>query len=305
VTRTPLPAAASLAALLCGLGTASYAQQAGSRDRLFVSANWLSNHLNDSDLVLLQVGPAESYQKAHIAGARYIDLMAVSDPNSHKEGSLILELPTVRALTDSLSARGVTNDSRIVVYWSDDWVTPTARVVFTLDWAGLGDHTAVLDGGLDAWNKAGKSLTAEAPPPARRGRLTLHPQRDMVVSAAWVEQHETAKGYRVVDARARAFYDGVRDDRGKQGHIPGAGSLPWVDLYEEHGELKPVAELRRQFAAAGVERGDTVVAYCHIGQYATADLLAARSLGYPVKLYDGAFQDWAQRNLPVETPPRE
>jgi thiosulfate/3-mercaptopyruvate sulfurtransferase len=43
-----------------------------------------------------------------------------------------------------------------------------------------------------------------------------------------------------------------------------------------------------------------VVAYCHIGQYATMALFAARTLGYEVKLYDGAFQDWAQRDLPVE-----
>ena len=46
--------------------------------------------------------------------------------------------------------------------------------------------------------------------------------------------------------------------------------------------------------------GDTIVGYCHIGQQATAMLFGARLLGYDVRLYDGSFQDWAQRNLPVE-----
>ena len=48
-------------------------------------------------------------------------------------------------------------------------------------------------------------------------------------------------------------------------------------------------------------RGDTVVAYCHIGQYATMVLLAAHTLGHDIRLYDGAFQDWAVRDLPVST----
>jgi thiosulfate/3-mercaptopyruvate sulfurtransferase len=308
VTRSVVLRAASLALLLCSGTAAAGAQPSASgpspRDRLFVTPQWLARHLHDSNLVLLQVGPAESYQKAHVPGARYINLRTVSDPASHQEGSLTLELPTVQALTDSLAARGVGNASQIVVYFSDEWVTPAARVVFTLDWAGLGDRTVVLDGGLDAWRQAGQPVSAAAPPPVERGALTLHPQADMVVSADWVQHHVSGPGYRVVDARARAFYDGVRDDRGKEGHIPGAASLPWSDLYEEHGALKPAAELQQAFATAGVKPGDTVVAYCHIGQYATADLLAARSLGYRVKLYDGAFQDWAQKNLPVEATPK-
>jgi thiosulfate/3-mercaptopyruvate sulfurtransferase len=47
------------------------------------------------------------------------------------------------------------------------------------------------------------------------------------------------------------------------------------------------------FERAGIKPGDTVVAYCHVGQQATLVLLAARLLGHPVVLYDGAFQDWA------------
>jgi thiosulfate/3-mercaptopyruvate sulfurtransferase len=47
------------------------------------------------------------------------------------------------------------------------------------------------------------------------------------------------------------------------------------------------------FARAGVKPGETIVAYCHVGQQATAVLFAARLLGHPVVLYDAAFQDWA------------
>ena len=45
-----------------------------------------------------------------------------------------------------------------------------------------------------------------------------------------------------------------------------------------------------------IHAGDTIVAYCHVGQQATAVVFAARLLDLPVVLYDGAFQDWATRN---------
>jgi thiosulfate/3-mercaptopyruvate sulfurtransferase len=54
------------------------------------------------------------------------------------------------------------------------------------------------------------------------------------------------------------------------------------------------------FADAGVAPGDTVVAYCHIGQQATALLFAARIAGHPVKLYDGSFTEWEEKKLPIE-----
>src|SRR3712207_9545320 len=63
----------------------------------------------------------------------------------------------------------------------------------------------------------------------------------------------------------------------------------------------PRGRLAKLFRDAGVAPGDTVVTYCHIGQQATAVLLAARLLGHPVRLYDGSFEDWARRGLPTET----
>jgi thiosulfate/3-mercaptopyruvate sulfurtransferase len=104
----------------------------------------------------------------------------------------------------------------------------------------------------------------------------------------------------LVDARAQVVFDGVREDRGKAGHIPGAGSTPYGEFVDDELMFKSATEIQSIFEAAGVKRGDTVVAYCHIGQYATLAMFAARTLGYEVKLYDGAFQDWAARDLPVE-----
>ena len=114
------------------------------RKSMVVSTDWLANHLNDKSLVLLQVGDKKEYDAAHIPGAQYIQTSDISTPRGK---GLILELPPVDQLKATFEKFGVTDKSRIVVYFGKDWVTPTSRVYFTLDYLGLGDRTSILDGG--------------------------------------------------------------------------------------------------------------------------------------------------------------
>ena len=41
----------------------------------------------------------------------------------------------------------------MIVYYGNDWVTPSTRVIFTLDYAGLGNQSSLLDGGMQAMEK--------------------------------------------------------------------------------------------------------------------------------------------------------
>ncbi len=268
-------------------------------DSPLVSANWLAEHLDDSKLVLLHVGSQKTYAKGHILGAQHVNTHAdLSDPSSHSGDSLILELPAVDQLEAKLESLGISNDSEIVIYWSDDQITHATRALFTLNWAGLANNTRLLDGGLNAWKQSAYSLSTEPSTPTA-GELSLMPHPELVVDADWVRQNSSAQGIALVDGRSRAHFDGIAKDRNQSGHIPNAGSTPWAELVDSDLHLKDSDALRTVFSAAGVEPDDTVVAYCHIGQYATLVMLAARTLGHEVKLYDGAFQDWSARGLPV------
>jgi len=89
----------------------------------------------------------------------------------------------------------------------------------------------------------------------------------------------------------------------KTGHIEGAVNVPFSEITNGASQFKTVDELRALFTAAGVKPGDTVVAYCHIGQQATATIFGARLLGFPVLLYDGSFEEWSRLpNAPVTNP---
>jgi len=275
-------------------------QRAG-RGQLIVSTEWLAHHLKDDSLVLLQVGTKDEFTAAHIPGAQFIQLADISTPRGQ---GLALELPEVSQLQTTFEKLGVMDKSRIIVYFSKDWVTPTTRVFFTLDYLGLGERTSILDGGLPAWLAEKRPVTTEEAIP-RMGHITPRPNKQLVVDAAWVKNNLNKPGVMILDARASKFYTG--EDAGRMprgGHIPGAKNIPFETVVEESNKFKSVESLRQLFNSAGIKNGDSVATYCHIGQQASLLYFVARYLGYDAHLYDGSFEDWSQRTeLPVEKSP--
>ena len=279
------------------LGRPAAAQTAAP---LLVDVDWLSEHASDRGLVILHVGSAAGYQAQHIPGARLIAEDDVAKPHDMAKGDLMLELPAAADLRTTFAARGISDDSRIIVYFGKDGpVQSTTRIILTLDYLGLGDRTSLLNGGLAAWLRAGKPVTTEVPR-VTPGVLTARATKPVVVDAEFVKSLASRPNHRLVDARAPVFYSGVSPTYNKSGHIPGAINIPFTDVTDTDQKIDR-ARLAEVFRRAGVQPGDTVVAYCHIGQQATAVVFAARLLGHPVVLYDGAFQDWATANRgPVE-----
>jgi thiosulfate/3-mercaptopyruvate sulfurtransferase len=299
-------AGAALSCVVVAAPSASPAQMyAPPSAPVTVSTAWLAAHLKDPNLVLLHVGNRKEYDAGHIPGARYVTLddISVSNHDHDQDKGLMLEMPQADSLRAQLEALGISNDSRVIVYYGNDWVSPATRVIFTLDYAGLGASSALLDGGMPAWKAEKRAITAD-PPKKPAGQLAALRVKPIVVDAAWVKNRIGTPNFHLIDGRAAVFYDGVESGGPRKGHIAGAKSLPYTEIADDNLRLRSPEELRALFARAGVAPGDTVVAYCHIGQQATAVLFAARSIGHPVLLYDGSYQDWSRRgaDYPVEDP---
>ena len=293
-----------LVALAVLAAAAGRANAAPARDALLVSADWLAAHLSDTNLVLLHVGPRNTYDAGHIAGARLVDYgdLATDDPAT---GNNLQMLPA-DVLRDKLAALGISDTSHVVVYFANDWVSPATRVIFTLDYAGL-KQVSLLDGGVGAWTRAGRALTTDVAA-TKRGTLAPLKPKPIVVDAAFVKAHLHTPGFAIVDGRNASFYDGVQTGGGPEhphrtGHIAGAHSVPFNSISDRTQMVKPADDLSALFTNAGVKPGDTIIGYCHLGQQATAVLFAARTLGYTVLLYDGSFEDWSRHaDYPVENP---
>lgn len=282
--------------LFVALFASATAAQAATREQLVVTPAWLTSHAADKDLVILHVGTQDGYNAGHIPGAHLVDskLLQVSSPD------LKVEVPPADLLHKQMEGLGISDNSHVIVYNESGEFQRATRVLFTLDVAGFGDHSSLLDGGLAEWKKTGHATGTEAAPTAA-GHLASLKMQPKVVDASFVQSHATAPGYDLIDARDAVFYGGMVAKMTGDGHVPGARSLPYTKVYDSDGKLKPAAELKALFAAAGVKSGDHVMAYCQVGGQSSAVVFAARTVGIEPQLYDGSFEDWSKRKLPVET----
>jgi thiosulfate/3-mercaptopyruvate sulfurtransferase len=283
----------SLLVALAGPGLA-----AGSAERLLVTPAWLAEHLNDPSLVVLHVASIRAdYAREHIPGARFLWLnwMAESTPERS------FELMPVEALDALLERLGVSNSSSVVICHALGDATAAARVYVTLDYLGMGDRAAILDGGLEAWKAEGRPVTKEVPK-YRRGRFAPRVRADVVVSLEQVRSRYNDAGVQLVDGRsAQAFnaVEGLGVFRG--GHMPGAVNIPFSAVTDSLGRYQRPDTLEARFERAGIKHGSRIITYCNIGRAACPVYVAAKVLGYDVQLYDGSFEEWSrQEDLPLE-----
>jgi thiosulfate/3-mercaptopyruvate sulfurtransferase len=271
-----------------------------TREPMLVTVDWLGDHLNDPSLVLLQIGDKKDYDQGHIPGAQFLDYESISTP--HGQG-LMLELPPVEQLVSAFERLGVSNRSHVILYFGTNWVTPTTRVYWTLDYLGLGDRTSILNGGLVAWQATHHSVSKEVKQPAK-GSITPAPRKEIVADADWVSGHLNKPAVTIIDARTHEFYNGSQSDGNpRSGHIPGATNISYLDVIDQdNNKFKSADALKELFRGAGLKPGNLMVSYCHIGQRATVLYFTAKMLGYDAKMYDGSWEDWSHRtNLPIVT----
>lgn len=267
---------------------------------LLVSANWLNAHLHDTHLVILEIGPGNAYSIGHIPGARAITIRdIIPTPPADSDAKMLPEA----ALKQMLAERfGISDQSQVVVVSDSGWYSAGTRIMLTLQYVGLGEHSALLDGGAAAWRNAGYPVSTDTPTAPTPGRISSAPVLGhLIVNHEYVAAHARAPKARLIDAREAACFNATCG--AEVGHLPGATSLPMEALFDDAGMFKSKADLAALFHTAGVQAGDTVVAYCHTGFRSTAVLLAARLLGHPIKNYDGSLRDWRRRGLPTEAVP--
>jgi thiosulfate/3-mercaptopyruvate sulfurtransferase len=271
-----------------------------------VSTDWLAQHLGEPDLVVVdsswfmpslgRSGQAE-YLTAHIPGARFLDIDAVSDrsnPAPHM-------LPDAAQFAEAMEQVGIGRSDRIVVY--DNSSTRTAaRGWFMLRHFGA-EQVAILDGGFQKWLSE-RRATESGEPPKRAVRFDAI-ERDEVVTK---QQLLAGIGLPWVDARGKPRFEGSEPDPRAgvaAGHAPGSRNLPFGSLYREDGTFKPVEELKRLFAEAGIDPTRPFVASCGSGVTANSLIFAAHLIGNDgTKLYDGSWSEWgADPGTPKVTGP--
>jgi thiosulfate/3-mercaptopyruvate sulfurtransferase len=227
------------------------------------------------------------YLTGHIPGAAYLDLdrdvAAPPGPGGRHP------LPDSEDLQASLRRAGVRGDNPVVIYDAEDGHA-AARLWWTLRWAGHPD-VAVLDGGFTAWMADGRPVEpGEAVPPA--GDFVVRPGQLPLVDAEGAAA--LARDGVLLDAGVAPRFGGAEEPIDPvAGRIPGAVNVPAADLTAADGRLRPPAELRSRFEAAGVRADRPVGAYCGSGVTAAHTVLALDLAGFSgAALYVGSWSHW-------------
>jgi thiosulfate/3-mercaptopyruvate sulfurtransferase len=267
---------------------------------VLVSVDWLAEHLQDSSMVLLNVGnPTARSSGEFIPGARFLNYQEIV----RVRDSLIVEVPPVEELIEPFEVAGVSDEVLVVLYGSPAHLP--ARAYVTLDYLGHGARTVVLDGGLEAW-KAAEHPVERTPAQGPRALFTPIVRDDVLVSAEWIQRRLYDPAITLIDSRPEGEYTGHIPTRigGRAGHIPGARNLYWEDLLvaSDNPVLRDSVYVQVQFQEAGADYGAIVVNYCYVGMRASYTYLIAKHLGYDTRLYDGSWDEWSKRDwLPAVT----
>ncbi|MCW2579740.1 MAG: putative thiosulfate sulfurtransferase sseB [Blastococcus sp.] len=228
------------------------------------------------------------YLDGHLPGAVFVDLAGeLADPPSVAGGRH--PLPSLQRLQAAARRWGIDDGDSVVVYDATGGLA-AARAWWLLRWGGLVD-VRLLDGGLDAWVRAGGALES-GNVVAEPGDVTL-PGGGMPVLTIDEAADLPSSGV-LLDARAGERYRGeVEPIDPRAGHVPGAVSAPTTENLAPDGTFRPPAELRERFAALGAAPGTTVGVYCGSGVTAAHEVVALAEAGIEAALWPGSWSQWS------------
>lgn len=281
-----------------------------------ISTDWLADHIDKPDLRIIDASwylpnanrdARTEFARAHIKGAQFFDIDAVSDATS----PLPHMVPPKERFREEMRRLAI-DDGGLVVIYDGSGVFSAPRVWWLFGVFGMRAH--VLDGGMPKWVSEGRktysAINADQPagkPDARQARpLTLAPNPGRVVSANDVAKASNDPGVLILDARAPERFRGeAAEPRAglRAGHIPGSRNLHFKALLDEQNCFRPRDELRAIFSQTGVKDGVNIITSCGSGITAAILSLGLELAGFSGHaLYDGSWAEWgADHSLPLET----
>ncbi|MDN6551040.1 MAG: 3-mercaptopyruvate sulfurtransferase, partial [Enterobacterales bacterium] len=250
----------------------------------FVTADWLSAHLSDDDVQLIDARMPPAGQEnlrdihaefiaSHLPGALFFDIDALSDHTS----PLPHMMPSAEKFSADMQALGVNREKHLVVY-DEGNLFSAPRAWWMLRTFGA-NKVSILAGGFHQWKAQGRELESGVPTP-KPATFSAQLDPSVVKNANDVLLVTQTHSAQIVDARAAARFRGeVAEPRAglRQGHIPGSHNVPWGDLVKD-GALKSNEELKAIFAAAGVSFKQPIIVSCGSGVTAAVVVLALTTL---------------------------
>jgi thiosulfate/3-mercaptopyruvate sulfurtransferase len=274
-----------------------------SRSDVLVDADWVESHLDDPDVVLVEVDEdTTAYDKGHIRNAIKLDWKKdLQDPVRR-------DFVDRHGFEQLLSERGIGNDDTVVLYGgNNNWFAAYAYWYFRLYGHS---NVKLLDGGRKKWELESREMVTAVPErPQTSYRAT---EQDSSLRALRDEVVNSIGKRNLVDVRSPDEFTGKllapahlpQEQAQRAGHIPTAKNVPWSKAANDDGTFKTDDDLRALYQGqAGLDFGKDTIAYCRIGERSAHTWFVLHELlGQPnVKNYDGSWTEYGSLvGVPIE-----
>ena len=261
---------------------------------LIIEPEQLESIASENDLLLVAVCSSQVFNTHHISNSVLIEpaeLVSGIKPATGK-------IPDAERLSTLFSRIGLTADKHVIAY-DDEGGGWAGRLIWTLDVLGH-RHSSYLDGGLVAWVKSGFPVSSQAIE-ANPSEYSASINHEQIPSLDEVSNEIDNVGSIVWDARAAQEYAGEKITAQRNGHIPGAVNLDWLDLMDRENDLrlKPLSEIEKMLQSLGIDQSKDVITHCQTHHRSGLTYLVGKALGLNIRAYDGSWSEWG--NHP-ETP---
>ncbi|KGP71107.1 sulfurtransferase [Pontibacillus yanchengensis] len=231
---------------------------------------------------------SREFNKAHLPGAVYFDLEKDLSGTASNGGGRH-PFPNKEHLVHKLEQYGITKDTTLIAY--DNPKSPTAARFYWFMKVLGHDEVYILDGGFQAWESSGYSVSSE-PPTKVASTYEVKLKNELLATQAEVQSSLEDLDVGIVDARSFERFAGWKEPKDeKAGHIPSAANYEWTKVFDQQGFWKTTQELQELFSP--LNEMDSFIVYCGSGVTAAPLAVALREANFPkVKLYVGSWSDW-------------
>ena len=217
---------------------------------------WTQSHLNDPNVVIVDIGTEAGYSRGHIPQA----VMLLDNYERDPTTGLVHTFPPER-FADTCQTLGIGDGTTVVVY-DNDLSLNAARFWWVMNYNGH-QNIKVLNGGWRGWVNEGLPVSFDPPALKQNAGFTPRIDRSLHVDLGEVKQGCSLLDVVNWDTRTSGEYDGTvnwRDQR--KGHISGAVHLAWSDLMEPTTHrFTPPEVMRRILDGLGITPNKAIFAY--------------------------------------------
>ena len=210
------------------------------------------------------------------------------------------KLPDAEKLSLVFSRIGLRKDKHVVAY-DDEGGGWAGRLIWTLDILGH-QNCSFLNGGLVAWINESYPVSSD-PPKQDPSDYIATIDRKFIANLEDVLNQIGDASSIVWDARDAKDFAGTKVTAIKNGLIPGAVNMDWLNLMDcdRNLRLKSLDVLERELESLGINKHKKIITHCQTHHRSGLSYLVGKMLGFDIKAYDGSWSEWGNHpNTPIE-----